>query len=182
MCEEQPPLKALRYLQTDVSEVVDHNNPEETSIFRSLLAHLLAPATPLVIDDPSVTSRDVIEPHEPPKKRSRPNTPDEAWTDVIDGDDDGELSPVNPSAGYAPSSPLPPFNTLVGTQKRNRSILQMDEDAEEATFRDGGTKPLSAERFRQRTEVFEGLLVFVGEDAKQPEGSLLDLVDAENGL
>ncbi|KIJ07718.1 hypothetical protein PAXINDRAFT_89958, partial [Paxillus involutus ATCC 200175] len=182
MCEEQPPLKALRYLQTDVSEVVDHNNPEETSIFRSLLAHLLAPATPLVIDDPSVTSRDVIEPHEPPKKRSRPNTPDEAWTDVIDGDDDGELSPVNPSAGYAPSSPLPPFNTLVGTQKRNRSILQMDEDAEEATFRDGDTKPLSAERFRQRTEVFEGLLVFVGEDAKQPEGSLLDLVDAENGL
>ncbi|KIK91363.1 hypothetical protein PAXRUDRAFT_830906 [Paxillus rubicundulus Ve08.2h10] len=181
MCEEQPAVKALRYLQTDVSEVVDHNNPEETSIFRSLLAHLLAPATPLVIEDPSLMSRDVVERHEPPKKRSRPNTPDEAWTNVIDGD--GDLSPINRSPGYAPSSPLPPFNTLIGTtQKRNRNILQMDEEAEEATFRDGSTKPLSAERFRQRTEVFEGLLVFVGEDAKQPEGSLLDLVDAENGL
>ncbi|KIJ18371.1 hypothetical protein PAXINDRAFT_179243 [Paxillus involutus ATCC 200175] len=82
MCEEQPAVKALRYLQTDVPEVVDHNNPEETSIFRSLLTHLLAPATPLVIDDPSVTSRDVVELHEPPKKCSRPNTPHEAWTDV----------------------------------------------------------------------------------------------------
>ena len=42
MCEEQPAVKALRYLQTEVSEVVDHTDPEETSVFRSLLAHLLS--------------------------------------------------------------------------------------------------------------------------------------------
>ncbi|KAF9236343.1 Muskelin N-terminus-domain-containing protein [Melanogaster broomeanus] len=187
MCEEQPAVTALRYLQTDVFEVVDHNNPEETSIFRSLLAHLLSPTTPTLIDDPSVTPRGAVEPAEPPKKRSRPNTPDDAWTSVIDDDGDDEeeqqeISSSNLSAEHAPSFQLPLSRSLAGAQKRNRTVLQMDEDPEEAIFRDGGTKPLSAERFRQRTEVFESLLVFVGEDAKQPKGSLLDLVDAENGL
>jgi len=30
--------------------------------------------------------------------------------------------------------------------------------------------------------VFESLLQFIGEDEKQPMGSLLDMVDAEDGI
>lgn len=162
MCEEQPAVKALRYLQTEVSDVVDHTNPEETSVFRSLLAHLLTPSA--LISDPS----------EPPKKRSRPNTPDEVWTNVIDGeDDDGQ------HGSHTPPESIPRAST---PGKRNRAVLQMDEDAVETRMREEGKKAVSAERFSQRTEMFERLLVFVGEEVKQPQGSLLDLVDAEDGL
>lgn len=161
MCEEQPAVKALRYLQTEVSDVVDHSNPEETRVFRSLLAHLLSPCV-LISGD---SSRE-----EPPKKRSRPNTPDDVWTNVIEGEDDDAtqyLSHVSQSATPA---------------KRTRAVLQMDEDPEEARVRVEGRKTVSAARFSQRTEMFESLLGFVGEEVKQPKGSLLDLVDADDGL
>ncbi|EIW83449.1 hypothetical protein CONPUDRAFT_89328 [Coniophora puteana RWD-64-598 SS2] len=42
MCEGERGVKALRFLQTEVSAVVDHASPEETAVFRSLLAHLLS--------------------------------------------------------------------------------------------------------------------------------------------
>jgi hypothetical protein len=174
MCEEQPAVKALRYLQTEVSDVVDHTNPEETSVFRSLLAHLLSPSALISVEDPSVSSRDAVEREEPPKKRSRPNTPDDVWTNVIDGEDDDtqHASPTPPESIPRASTP----------GKRNRAVLQMDEDAVETRLREEGKKPVSAERFSQRTEMFEVLLGFVGEEVKQPKGSLLDLVDAEDGL
>ncbi|THH12462.1 hypothetical protein EW146_g7673 [Bondarzewia mesenterica] len=42
MCSDTPPVKALKFLQTEVSEVVDHSSPGETSTFRHLLSHLLS--------------------------------------------------------------------------------------------------------------------------------------------
>ncbi|KAJ2920028.1 hypothetical protein MD484_g480, partial [Candolleomyces efflorescens] len=45
MCEEDPPVKALQFLQNEVSNVVDHKNAEEAETFRSLLTHLLAPSS-----------------------------------------------------------------------------------------------------------------------------------------
>lgn len=174
MCEEQPAVKALRYLQTEVSDVVDHTNPEETSMFRSLLAHLLSPSALISVGDPSISARDVAEREEPPKKRSRPDTPDEVWTNVIDGEDDDAQHPSHPSAESVSRSSTP--------AKRNRTVLQMEEDPEETKLREEGRKPVSAERFSQRTEMFESLLAFVGAEVKQPKGSLLDLVDAEDGL
>jgi len=200
MCEEQHAVKALRYMQTEVSDVVDHTNPEETSVFRALLAHLLAPSVTisLAVDASpasSSTSSGVIEGErereEPPKKRSRPNTPEEVWTNVIDGeDDDGAQRSSSPYAQTpcAPSSSEPElalhYLGASGAAKRSRAVLQMDEDPEETRRRAEGKnlKPVSAERFSQRTEMFESLLVFVGEEMKQPNGSLLDLVDAEDGL
>ena len=160
MCEEQPAVKALRYLQTEVSGVVDHTNPEETSVFRSLLAHLLSPSA-------LISARE-----EPPKKRSRSNTPDDVWTNVIDGDDDDTVQ-------HTPTESIPRCSTPA---KRNRAVLQMDEDPEETRMREEGKKAVSAERFSQRTDMFESLLAFVGEEVKQPKGSLLDLVDADDGL
>ncbi|KAG2135782.1 Muskelin N-terminus-domain-containing protein [Suillus clintonianus] len=172
MCEEQPAVKALRFLQTEVSAVVDHKSPEETSVFRALLGHLFS--TPITTDDSSTESTgtpkdDTLE--EPPKKRSRPNTPDEAWTSRLDDEDDDEMPGASTSATVASSG-----------QKRRYALLSMEEDPEETALRDASTKPLSPERFRQRTEVFESLLQFVGEDGKQPMGSLLDMVDAEDGI
>ena len=175
MCEEQPAVKALRYLQTEVSDVVDHTNPEETSVFRSLLAHLLVPSALLSVGEPSIPSKDVVEREEPPKKRSRPNTPDEVWTNVIDGEDDDGQQLVS----HTPPETIPRCST---PGKRSRTVLQMDEDPVETRMREQGRKSVSAERFSQRTEMFESLLAFVGEEVKQPKGSLLDLVDAEDGL
>jgi hypothetical protein len=171
MCEEQPAVKALRFLQTEVFSAVDHTNPEETSAFRALLAHLFS--TPMVTDDNSAESASIPKEvvteldEEPPKKRSRPNTPDETWTSRLDEDDEDM-----PDAGAS----------VTTTLKRRHAVLLLAEDPEEIALRDSSTKPLSAERFRQRTEVFEGLLRFVGEDGKQPMGSLLDMVDAEDGI
>ncbi|KAG2073978.1 hypothetical protein BDR04DRAFT_1126925 [Suillus decipiens] len=172
MCEEQPAVKALRFLQTQVSAVVDHTNPEETSVFRALLGHLFS--TPIAIDDGSPES--ISTPKEtvagllevPPKKRSRPNTPDEAWTSRLDDEDEDEMLMFDASTSAAVTS---------SGQKRRHAVLLMEEDPEETALRDTSTKPLSPERFRQRTEVFESLLQFVGEDGKQPMGSLLDMVD-----
>ncbi|KAG1767395.1 Muskelin N-terminus-domain-containing protein [Suillus occidentalis] len=175
MCEEQPAVKALRFLQTQVSAVVDHTNPEETSVFRALLGHLFS--TSIATDDgsaesasaPKETTTCLLE--EPPKKRSRPNTPDEAWTSRLDDEDEDEILDASTSAAVTSSG-----------QKRRHAVLLMEEDPEETALRDASTKPLSPERFRQRTEVFESLLQFVGEDGKQPMGSLLDVVDAEDGI
>ena len=50
----------------------------------------------------------------------------------------------------------------------------MDEDPVETRMREEGRKAVSVERFS--TEMFERLLGFAGEEVKQPEGSLLDLV------
>jgi hypothetical protein len=174
MCEEQPAVKALRFLQTQVSAVVDHTNPEETSIFRALLGHLFS--TPITTDGsatcastPKEIATGLLE--EPPKKRSRPNTPDEAWTSRLDDEDEDEMLDSSTSAAVTSSG-----------QKRRHAVLLMEEDPVETALRDASMKPLSPERFRQRTEVFESLLQFVGEDGKQPMGSLLDMVDAEDGI
>jgi len=142
MCEEVSAVKALNFLQNDVSKTVDHDNPEETSIFRSLLSHLLIPSKPPT----------------PPKKRSRQNTPEEAWTNKLDGDE-----AVTERFSFDRSL------------HSNRRIVNMEEDPEERGFREGSS--LSAERFQQRTELFESLMKFVGEDAKQPSANLLDMIN-----
>jgi hypothetical protein len=166
MCEEVPAVKALNFLQNDVSTTVDHNSLEETSTFRSLLSHLLIPSkppTPAVsrrASDPGITGADSEseESDEPPKKRSRQSTPEEAWTSRLDEED----------IIAACASPSPSVQS-------SHAIVSMKEDPEEKSVRDSAS-PLSAEHFQQRTEVFESLLQFVGEDAKQPSGNLLDMV------
>lgn len=168
MCEESQ-VKALMFLQNEVSSTVDHKNPTEANDFRSLLSHLLQPSKP---STPSRRPSDGEAESEPPKKRSRPTTPEDTWTSNIDIDMDGGSSDddqvmecaTHPTSPYT-SSPPP-----------HRAALRMDEDPEERGVRPDGTR-LSGERFRQRTEVFEGLLEFVGEDQKQPRGNLLDLMD-----
>ena len=42
MCQTQPTVTALTYLQTTLAEVVDHTDEAEASAFRSCMASLLA--------------------------------------------------------------------------------------------------------------------------------------------
>ncbi|TFK67379.1 galactose oxidase [Pluteus cervinus] len=165
MSEDGDPIKALNFLQSDVASVVDHKDPVESDDFRSLLTHLLVPAaaigrtkTPPPLGD-----------HEdsPPRKRSRSTSPEDQWTSTLDEvecDSDGEEDPTKIE-----------FNS---PQTINARMLKTIQDPLE---RDDGSG-VSAERFDQRNEVFESLLTFVGDYAKEPTGSLLDMVDGDGGL
>jgi hypothetical protein len=46
MAALEPPVRALKFLQSEVSEVVDHDDPDEGAIFRGLLEHLLESKPP----------------------------------------------------------------------------------------------------------------------------------------
>ncbi|KAI9062824.1 hypothetical protein FKP32DRAFT_1572733 [Trametes sanguinea] len=146
MCEDGPPIKALTFLQTKVSEVVDHDDPEEAKAFRSLLStHLLSAFPPVPPADPTPSARPASEASPsgeredspPPRKRSRPSSP-------------------------------------VAAASRPASVVRWEKDPSEE---EGGAP--SPQRYRQRTEVFERLMVFINEDAKQPDKNLIDMISDE---
>lgn len=60
-----------------------------------------------------------------------------------------------------------------------RSVINMDEDPVERELNNG--KTLSAERYKERTAVFEQLMGFVNEDAKQPDKDLLRMINIDQG-
>lgn len=75
MCEDAPSIKALTFLQTRVSAVVNHEDAEEAKAFRSLLsAHLLS-AFPRGAPQTEEASGVEDEDSPPPRKRSRPSSP-----------------------------------------------------------------------------------------------------------
>lgn len=88
LCEDSTPLRALAYLQTDVSAVVNHSDPEEAGVFRALLAHLLAPpaSKKRSCQDPVV---DDLEPADDPMTassspvRPNPSLPDISGADIL---------------------------------------------------------------------------------------------------
>ncbi|KAK0210441.1 Muskelin N-terminus-domain-containing protein, partial [Desarmillaria ectypa] len=155
MSETVSQVKALAFLQTDVSSVVDHNDPTETELFRSLLTHLLTPQSPTPV------AKKYPSEHEdsPPRKRSRPNTPEddtEVWTNEV-------LSAI------AIKPPIAGMERLsINGDSLRRAADPVEPEGE-----------MDSERFKQRTEVFEELLEYVSSDAKQSDGSLLDMVDAD---
>ncbi|OSD06938.1 hypothetical protein PYCCODRAFT_1359801 [Trametes coccinea BRFM310] len=147
MCEDGPPIKALTFLQTKVSEVVNHDDPEEAKAFRSLLsAHLLSafPRDPPEDPTPSLRLASEAGPSSeredspPPRKRSRPSSP-------------------------------------VAVPARPVSVVRWEKDPSET---ESGAP--SSERFRQRTEMFERLMAFINEDAKQPDKNLIDMISDES--
>ena len=54
LCEDQSPATALRFLQCEVSSVVNHDDNEEASNFRSLLAYLLSQPPPALNSEPQI--------------------------------------------------------------------------------------------------------------------------------
>jgi hypothetical protein len=174
MCEESTPSEALRFLKSQVSPVVNHNDQKETEDYRSLTTFLLAPkpSPPPVIPSLLPTSASTSNNPSPLSDRSsesikddwitgsRGSTPsDGTWSSemVEVSDDDTEL--IN----------------RISHPRLSADLLRSIEDPMEK--REGGKgKAMSAERYAQRTEVFECLLDFVSEWDKEPSGSLLDFV------
>lgn len=169
MCEDGSDVEALAYLQTEVGSVVNHDNAEEAINFRSLLSHLLALPSR---SKPTSAGNDAMshsEPpstlsEQPPRKRSRPlslSDKNAASSTVVDRDD--TMTTESDSSNVIP-----------------RSVVRLEEDPTENDLHSGTT--LSGERYKQRTEVFERLLQFVNEEAKQPQKDLLDLVDMDEDI
>ena len=167
MCEDATPVQALAYLQTEVSSVVNHSNPEETDIFRSLLSHLLTP----------------------PSKPSSASTPPESVELAIqNGEASARSSEDVPGrAVYDEDEVMTDAAELAEAETQERNgvgevlpVISLQEDPEERTLSGGHSSP-SPERYKQRTEVFESLLRFVCRTGrvKQPEGSLLDVLGNE---
>ncbi|PIL35929.1 hypothetical protein GSI_01589 [Ganoderma sinense ZZ0214-1] len=156
MCEDGPPIKALTFLQTRVSSVVNHEDPDEAKVFRALLsAHLLsAPPRPLPFSGSgSGTST-------PTATRPGTNTIPAALPS-------GREDSPPPRKRSRPSSPMPDPDA-------EDSVIRLDNDPGE----EGGNPP-SPERYRQRTAMFEKLLGFINEDAKQPDMNLMDMLSTD---
>lgn len=180
MCEDGPDVTALAYLQTDVASVVDHANAEEAATFRSLLIHLLArPSRPISKTPRPVPSE--IAPSAGPSSspqgeqlpRNLKRTRSESESEHSRTEREGDHTVI--AAQDVSMAEVCDFED--GT----RSVVRMDEDLEESS-RSGASVPPSGERYKQRTQVFERLLLFVNDDEKQPQKDLLDLVDMNDDI
>lgn len=158
MCEDSPPIKALTFLQTRVSSVVNHEDPEEAKTFRSLLsAHLLA--VPTRAPPPSASGF------------ATPTTSTASASTFSSGREMGRTDTPPPRKRSRPSTPDPEPGPEVSS---STSLIRYDEDPAEA-----GSNPPSPERYRQRTQMFERLLVFVDEEAKQPDQNLMEMLSGD---
>ena len=157
MCEEEAPVKALNFLQTQVSSVVDHANVKETEMFRSLLTHLLSPASHSRPPSSPVKRDESREASSRPRKRSRAERHDTGeWTSKL---------PQGDSHGYASDETL-----------RLRDVV---DPLESVVRGEEADSTLTGARYSQRTEVFENILKFIVDSEKQPTESLLDLVEQD---
>ena len=204
MCEEQPAVRALSFLQTEVSSVVDHSSTEEATLFRSLLTHLL---------NPTIRSRPITpgngvrrqghgqnhQHQEGSRKRSRS---EDDWTNRLSGESDEDVDMSNATAEgsngvtiltieedpleRSSGIPLAPISTpdLVSTPDSEPSPGRRDPHSASGLVA-SVTAPTSTDqppapspiRFKQRVEVFEALLEFINETAKEPSGNLLDCIN-----
>ncbi|KAJ6594243.1 Muskelin N-terminus-domain-containing protein [Mycena capillaripes] len=156
MCEDVSDVKALTFLKASVYPFVDPDDPEEAESYRGLLTYLFVPKSPIMSSHPHLKTPSSGSEHEdsPPRKRSRPNTPEDS--EMTDGEELPTLA-----------AKIPPFDV---------QFMRETEDPEENKGLSGGAA-VPAARFRQRNELFEALLEFVAEEAKQPAGSLLGALD-----
>ena len=200
MCEEVPPIRALNFLQNEVSSVVDHRSADETELFRSLLTHLLAPPVPVTpthttekMTSMSMTSRH--DRHSP--LHSSDSSSSSTTTIALEHEDSRESSsrpkkrsrsdPDEGSESEIWTSEIADYSEGFGHGSSSSSSQRLRDmvDPQEAIIRgeDGrgggsasGVPRLTGARYSQRTEVFEYLLKFIADNEKQPADSLLDLV------
>ncbi|KAJ7072021.1 hypothetical protein C8F01DRAFT_1205709 [Mycena amicta] len=154
MSEDGSQVKALRFLRNNVLPVVDQHDAEENADYRGLMSYLVAPPSLVISTTHPHLKTPSASDHEdsPPKKRSRPNTPE-----------DSEMT--TPPAPDVPVAKNLPFD------------VQLVKDSEDPVETKGGVVAVSTARFQQRNALFEGLLGFISQDAKQPSGSLVNALD-----
>ncbi|CAK5281255.1 unnamed protein product [Mycena citricolor] len=148
MCQDSSQIKALNFLRSSILPLVNQDDPAEAELYRGLMAFMFTPSSPARSSHPNPTSGAEHE-DSPPKKRSRPNTPE-----------DTEMTSVD--------SPIAriPFEA--------QAIKQTEDPGETK-----GVSTVSKSRFEQRNGLFEALLEFIGDDAKQPSASLVSVLDKD---
>lgn len=173
MSETNPPVKVLNFLQTEVSSVVNHGDPNESAIFRNLLGHLLTP--------PSSSSSATSSEHRKADNRKSSDSPghsnasDDEWTNTLDED---ELMAATTSSTTPPfTGPHPILSPLNKYTLSAAALCSVPDALEFNGDVGGGGEDLSGERYRQRTEIFDSLLLFVGDQWKSPSGNLVDMID-----
>jgi len=211
MCDEQPAVRALSFLQTEVSSVVDHGSADEAALFRSLLTHLLNPTTRSHPITPGSGGRRQGHGHgqsHQHQEGSRKRTRSEGdWTSRLSGDSDEDVDMNNATSENSDGAttltieedPLerslrtPPASTSTSALT-STSILESSPNPNDphpaSGLVDSVLTPTSADqppapsptRFKQRVEVFEALLEFINENAKEPSGNLLDCINVVGGL
>jgi len=197
-------VRALSFLQTEVSSAVDHSSTDEAALFRSLLTHLL---------NPTVRSRPIIpgsgarrqghghgqnhQHQEGSRKRTRS---EDDWTNRLSGESDEDVD-MNGAGGSNGVTTLTieedPLERSSGTPfaSISTSALASTPNSEPSPGRHdlhsasglvaSVTAPTSTDqppapspvRFKQRVEVFEALLEFINENAREPSGNLLDCIN-----
>lgn len=197
MCEEQPAVRALSFLQTEVSSVVDHSSMDEAALFRSLLTHLLNPTTRSRPITPGNGTRgrryEHGQSHQHPEGSRKRSRSEDDWTNRLSGESDEDVDMGNgtsePSTGIttltmgedplennirdSPVSALTPSDTIPDPQ---------EPVAVSAATSTNQPPPPFPTRFKQRVEVFETLLEFINENAKEPSGNLLDYINVIGGF
>lgn len=166
MCDSQPAVQSLVYLQNQVSEVVDHGDLNEEQLFRSLLTHLLMHSSPVSVSPTSPSPKDT-------SGHSTETSDDSSSPIKVDLPELLESIPDDTIDHVSSTPPLTANSESLG------GIFKQDlEDPFERKYRPAG-ETLSQECFVQRTKTFEAILEFIADHAKQPAGSLLDLVDID---
>jgi hypothetical protein len=202
MCEERPAVRALSFLQTEVYSVVNHSSTDEAGLFRSLLTHLLNPTPRSRPLSPGSDVRRQEQNHqhqEGSRKRSRS---EDDWTNRLSGESDEDVDMSNAtlegSNGVATltieEDPLErslrtPLASVSTSSSTSTSIPDPSPNPDNPSSASGhvvsATTPTSTDqlpapspiRFKQRVEVFEALLEFINDDAKEPSGNLLDCIN-----
>lgn len=204
MCEETSAVKSLSFLQKEVATVVDHQNKQEEDQFRALLTHLLSPSSQLHSKTPppkppittlessssesvsSSSSSSVLEQEDNhdgsmrPRKRSRSERDGEERSSSASSGESGVWTSELPKLASSTESSSALAAEPSSPSTRSIHGLRDIVDSAETHIRDERTEKqakLTGERYSQRMEVFEGLLKFVKDDEKQPDESLLDLVE-----
>jgi len=195
MCEEVPPIRALNFLQNEVSSVVDHRSAEETEMFRSLLTHLLAPAPVPTHTTEKMASKSTSSQHNRHSLSHSSDSSNSTTTTALEHEDSRESSsrpkkrsrsdPDEGSEGDVWTSEIAEdysqgFNNGSSTQRLRDMVDPLEVMVRKEDDRCGGgatgVPQLTGARYSQRTEVFEYLLKFIADSEKQPSDSLLDLV------
>lgn len=234
MCEEQPAVKALIFLQNEVANVVNHSDTKESDEFRSLMKHLLAPSANVGLSSrtsststlragstagfrgpASDVKNEFGKSHGSCNPDARAELPrdrvfdldaemeeeDEGENDENDAEQEQESgSDDEDDCGW--TNDISKFGKNVEKEDSDESMIEdagitlfVNQDAlldvpDPTEFRNRGKRAENATegqeipsglRYQQRTEVFEALLEFIGEEEKQPSGSLLDLVGERGG-
>ena len=203
MCEEQPAVRALSFLQTEVYSVVDHSSTDEAASFRSLLTHLLNPTSRSRPATPGSCGRRQGHGHgqshqhrEGSRKRSRS---EDDWTNRLSGesDEDVDMNNASPEGSNRVTTLTieeDPLEQNLRTPLAATLIPDSSPTSSDPPSASGFAAPVptpaltdqppapSPVRFKQRVEVFEALLEFINEDAKEPSGNLLDCIDVMGGF